>query len=95
MLITSYYRNQYDNISGMTYDTDTKKFKRWELQADEWSHEYKNHGNLYSIQNDDFVLPGDINYYHVRKRELNEKIEELKKLGFTEDDSMVLTFKKE
>lgn len=95
MIITSYYQSASGHLSGVTYDTEAKTFKTWQLNADQWSHTYKKNNNLYAEPNTDFVIPGDINYYHVYKHELNEKIEELKTIGFKEDNTMVLTFKKE
>lgn len=92
MLITSCYRGSSDNLSGVTFNTENKTFKTWSLKAEQWSHTYQKGRNLYSVPNSNFKVPGDIYYYHVYKRELTEKIEELKKLGFKEDDSMTVVF---
>lgn len=95
MIITSSYRGASDFLSGVTFDTEKKIFRKWGLKAAEWSHTYKKGNTYHGVPNDDFEVPGDISYYHRYKRELDTKVEELKRLGFTEDDTMVLTFKKE
>ena len=39
-------------------------------------------------------MTGDIDFYHTQKYDLNKTIEKLKALGFIEDDTIVLNFKK-
>lgn len=95
MVITSYYRGSSDRLSGVTFDTEKKTFKTWVLKANEWCHEYRKGNTLYSKANDDFKAPGDLQYYHQYKSELDTKVVELQRLGFVEDTTMVLTFKKE
>ena len=95
MIITSYYRGSSDLLSGVTFDTEKKTFKTWVLKAVELSHTYRKGNTLYSVPNDDFEAPGDIQYYHRYKHELDTKVVELQRLGFVEDTTMVLTFKKE
>lgn len=94
MQITSCYRGATDKLSGVTYDTEKKTFKTWTLNADEWTHTYERNRTMYSAPNDDFAIPGDIDYYHVYKHELDAKIQKLKELNFKEDASMNLIFKK-
>lgn len=94
MLITSYYRGATDKVSGVTFDTEKHTFKTWSLEPDEWSHTYKKGNNVYSTANDDFAMTGDIDFYHAHKYDLNKTIEKLKALGFIEDDTIVLNFKK-
>lgn len=94
MLITSYYRGATDKVSGVTFDTEKHTFKTWLLEPDEWSHTYKKGNSVYSIANDDFAMTGDIDFYHAHKYDLNKTIEKLKALGFIEDDTIVLNFKK-
>lgn len=94
MLITSYYRGATDKVSGVTFDTEKHTFKTWSLEPDEWSHTYKKGNSVYSTANDDFAMTGDIDFYHTHKYDLNKTIEKLRTLGFTEDDTIVLNFKK-
>lgn len=94
MLITSYYRSATDKISGVTFDTEKHTFKTWSLEPDEWSHTYQKGNGVYSTANDDFVMTGDIDFYHAQKYDLNKTIAKLRKLGFTEDETIVLNFKK-
>lgn len=94
MLITSYYRGATDKLSGVTFDTERHIFKTWSLKPDDWSHTYKKGNSTYSTTNNDFVIPGDIDFYHTQKYDLNKTIAKLKDIGFTEDTTMVLNFKK-
>ena len=94
MLITSYYSGEPDKVSGITIDTAKHTFKTWSLEPDEWSHTYKKGNSVYSTAKDDFAMTGDIDFYHAHKYDLNKTIEKLKALGFIEDDTIVLNFKK-
>ena len=92
MLITSYYRGGTDKLSGVTFDTDNKTFKTWSLKASEWTHTYRKNNSEYSVPNANFKTPGDLSFYHVHMYELQEKINELKNLGFPEDQNLSFSF---
>ena len=101
MLISNYYRGGTERLSGFIYDTEKKTYKEYSLKANEWSHEYEREKDCgygrkvteyLSGPLPDFKDPADISYYFNTKSEMEIKLHEIQRLGFTEDTTMVLDF---
>ena len=88
MFITNYYRGSTNKLTGFTFDTERKKYKEFVLAPKDWT----NTIDYYSIKKDGFEMPGDLSYYFPTKSEMSGKLEQLKQLGFVEDQNMILDF---
>jgi len=92
MLISNYYRGSTELVSGFIYDTEKRTYKTFQLKAKEWSHTWRKGNYIKSGPLKDFKNPADITYYFPSKSEMEMKLIDIQKLGFTEDNSIVLDF---
>ncbi len=92
MVINNYYRGTTDKLTGFVFDTESKTYKEYKLNADQWSKTVKGTREIYVVPRDSFVTPGDISYYFRTKEELKRQLEVIKSLGYKTDDGIRLDF---
>ena len=92
MKIVNWYCGGTDRLTGYMFDTESKTYKQFCLKGETWAVSWKQGNNFYSGPKDGFKDPGDLAYYFPTLWECMRKLEELKKLGFTEDNDIVLDF---
>lgn len=91
MTITNFF-NGRSSIFGFTFDTDKKSYKQFKIDNCEWAESNIDVAVAHPIEKQGFTIPGDIRYYIDAKYSLNARLQELRKLGFTEDKNMSLDF---
>ena len=82
MLITAYYRDKTNYITGLTFDTETKMYSEWMLMPEEYMH-YVDADEMSEWRVDSgFRIPGDMLFRQQTQAEVFEKTSELINLGF-------------
>lgn len=82
MLITAYCKDKTRYITGLTFNTETKKYSEWMLMPEEYMH-YVDADEMPEWRVDsDFQIPGDILFRQETQAEVFEKTSKLINLGF-------------
>lgn len=92
MTICNYYRGGTDRLTGFVFNTELKTYKRFQIKTDIWTETYYKDNVEFSRPLKEFKTPADIYYYFNTLTECFDKLNEIKELGFAEDETMKLDF---
>ena len=85
MVISISFRGSSDRLSGVIFNTDSKKFSTFVIKGGDWTVEKK----VTVFRGTKFKIPSDM---HIDERGLymvEDRVRTLRKLGFKEDESNI------